>query len=644
MPSHPLEAVYDGSSGRHPYETCHSGSKLTPAPTARLAFVLDRLGVDLETYIGLRSRSVANGSTLAEEIVQGGHATERQIADLIAEALSLLTEDPDADVTILKDSRGASRQGRHHLVATTSGCATRAYIAPDLMTLDQVAEAMPTEAWERESIRIATPASIASIRLTETLQERSDAARLSLAADLNRWSARDVMTGFQGGVLTALVLGLGAAIVVWHQHIGVAFHLLFTFVAFACTAFRAVVFWQSPRAGCQAVEMVAEPDVGPPPVYSVLIALHHEAEMAESLVAAMAALDWPASRLEVLFVCEATDPETVTAVERAIVRHPNFSVVVVPASEPKTKPKALNFALPLTRGEFVVLYDAEDIPHPGQLREAWARFRRSDDSLACLQAPLVVTNGASGWRQAHYTMEYAVLFRMLLPWLARRSLPLPLGGTSNHFRRKHLVSAGGWDSHNVAEDADLGLRLSRLGFQTGTISSPTLETSTVRWRDWRNQRTRWIKGWIQTWLVHMRDPRLTTRQLTGRGMAAFQIVFLGMVASSFANLALVTQLMVLIAAGVLLESGFENAWLYGLDALNLVAAYIVFGLSFMRVARPDERPLAGKLWLLGAYWAVVSYAGLRAISQLWRTPHLWEKTPHSSSHGFEGPRLLAGPS
>nr|WP_280528887.1 glycosyltransferase [Aureimonas jatrophae] len=426
----------------------------------------------------------------------------------------------------------------------------------------------------------------------------------------------------------------------WGSGVGLGLHIGFTCVAFLCTGFRAIVLLGSRS---QNETNTAAPDDGEPttfPVYSVLIALHREADMAEPLVHAMAMLDWPTSRLEVFFVCEATDPDTIAAIERAIAPYPHFSVVVTPASQPTTKPKALNFALPLTRGEFVVLYDAEDIPRPDQLRDAWATFRRSNDTLACLQAPLVVTNGDSGWRQAHYAMEYAVLFRMLLPWLAARGLPLPLGGTSNHFRRDHLVSAGGWDSHNVAEDADLGIRLARLGLTTGTISSPTLETSTVRWPDWRNQRTRWIKGWIQTWLVHMRDPVLTTRQLGLGGMVAFQIVFLGMVASSFAHIALLTQLAGFAVYGGLLEAMPSHGWLYAIDAVNLVFACLVFSASFLRVASPNEQRLASKLWGLWAYWALVSYAGIRAIWQLWRSPHLWEKTPHSS---FGAVPALSGP-
>src|SRR5690606_32601106 len=122
-----------------------------------------------------------------------------------------------------------------------------------------------------------------------------------------------------------------------------------------------------------------------------------------------------------------------------------------------------------------VLYDAEDRPHPFQLIEAWQRFRESGEDLACLQAPLVISNRRESWISAMFAFEYSALFKGILPWLARQRLVVPLGGTSNHFRRSTLESVGGWDPCNVTEDADLGLRLRRLGYRIGTITSPTYE-------------------------------------------------------------------------------------------------------------------------------------------------------------------------
>ncbi|HEY9056854.1 MAG TPA: glycosyltransferase [Aurantimonas sp.] len=175
------------------------------------------------------------------------------------------------------------------------------------------------------------------------------------------------------------------------------------------------------------------PPSEPPPLYSVLVALYQESAVVDRLVRALSALDWPASRIEVKLICEGDDAATIRAVERAIAGRSQFELVVVPPCEPRTKPKALNYALPLTAGEFLVLYDAEDEPDPGQLREAFRRFRRGTADLVCLQAPLVVRNGADNWLAGIFALEYAALFRRFLPWLARHGFPVPLGGTSNHF-------------------------------------------------------------------------------------------------------------------------------------------------------------------------------------------------------------------
>src|SRR5262249_40834782 len=155
----------------------------------------------------------------------------------------------------------------------------------------------------------------------------------------------------------------------------------------------------------------------------------------------------------------------------------------------------LNYALAGARGEFVVIYDAEDRPHPDQLRAACSQFAASPDDVVCLQAPLVISNGGASWVSAAVSLEYSALFFVLLPMLARRRMPVPLGGTSNHFRVAELRASGGWDPYNVTEDADLGMRLHRLGYRCGVIDCPTYEDAPATFRVWLNQRTRWFKGW-----------------------------------------------------------------------------------------------------------------------------------------------------
>ena len=236
------------------------------------------------------------------------------------------------------------------------------------------------------------------------------------------------------------------------------------------------------------------------PVYTVMIALYREAAVATQLVRSMSKLAWPAERLEVFYLCEADDRDTIEALHN-ISMPPNHRIIEVPPGLPRTKPKALNYGLQFASGAFVVIYDAEDRPHPYQLREAFAGFAAGGPRLACLQAPLIVTNAANGWLSRMFAFEYLVHFRGLLPHLAQERLPLPLGGTSNHFRRQILNLVGGWDPYNVTEDADLGIRLARFGYRCGVLTCGTLEDGPELWKEWLPQRTRWQKGWMVTALV-----------------------------------------------------------------------------------------------------------------------------------------------
>ncbi|MBB3935953.1 glycosyltransferase family 2 protein [Aureimonas phyllosphaerae] len=595
-----------------------------------VAEALARLGLDAERFDAACRLAERNGSSADEELIAAGVIDEATLARTLAAVLGLRFEPIRDDASLLRDGRGAFDASERHAKTCDTAMRPRLYLAPRLDRLEGLARRVARAPELATTLRIATLSDIAAKRGAASASERSTRARLSLAADHNRWSARDVLTPAQAAVAVLVLVALAHA---WFAAPGpfwFAAHATASLCALCFTLFRLRVLVGTALAARPRPALPANRrTVAPAPIYSVLVALHREAAMAEPLARAMAALDWPRSRLEVFFVCEANDPETIMAVERAIAGEANFSVIATPRTNPTTKPKALNFALPLTRGDYVVLFDAEDRPDPGQLRAAHAAFEASSASLACVQAPLVIRNAANGWLETLFALEYAVLFRAILPWLARRGLPLPLGGTSNHFRRAALVEAGGWDSHNVAEDADLGIRLSRLGYRIGTIASPTSEIAPSRFLDWRNQRTRWIKGWCQTWLVHMRDPRLACRQLGPRAFLTFQILFGGMIAASlmhvmFAGHLLAAAYAYLVHGEIYLSAGVLAA----VDALNIALAYAVFILTARLVANEAERPLLPRLWSLWFYWLIVSLAGLRAIGQLFHSPHMWEKTPH----------------
>jgi cellulose synthase/poly-beta-1,6-N-acetylglucosamine synthase-like glycosyltransferase len=206
----------------------------------------------------------------------------------------------------------------------------------------------------------------------------------------------------------------------------------------------------------------------------------------------------------VKFVLEPDDKATGLAFARLNLGPP-FEIITAPRFGPRTKPKALNVALALARGEYTVVFDAEDAPEPNQLRRAVAAFTAGDDKLACLQASLTIDNTADNWLACMFTANYAGQFDVLLPGFTALRLPFPLGGSSNHFRTSVLRTTGGWDPHNVTEDADLGIRLHRLGYRAAALPSATYEEAPARFVPWLKQRTRWYKGWMRTY----QDERLS---------------------------------------------------------------------------------------------------------------------------------------
>jgi hypothetical protein len=387
-------------------------------------------------------------------------------------------------------------------------------------------------------------------------------------------------------------------------------------------------------SGCHAVCDGATPQEGLAeaklPVYSVLVPLYREAGVVADLVRALEALDYPRARLEVLLVLEAEDIETQAALLDPGLP-PGFRTVVVPELGPKTKPKALNYALHCARGDYVVVYDAEDRPEPDQLRRALEAFRHGPPELGCVQARLNVYNPDRSWLTQQFTLEYSGLFDAILPALARLGLPIPLGGTSNHFRRETLIAAGGWDPFNVTEDADLGFRLARSGWRTAVLASTTWEEAPASLGGWFRQRTRWLKGWIQTYLVHTRAPRRLGAELGVKGALAFHILMGGLVMLALLHPLLYALLAWQAASGQLLGPAetAADAAVRVMAWVNLAAGYAtsiaVGAASVWRRGRPH---LMLSALLMPLCWLLVSAAAYRALWQLATDPYRWEKTDH----------------
>lgn len=365
------------------------------------------------------------------------------------------------------------------------------------------------------------------------------------------------------------------------------------------------------------------------PVYTIVIALYKEAPVARQLARALDRLDYPRAKLDVKFVVESDDAETAAALRAHAPRAPH-EIIVAPEGAPRTKPRALNVAMPFARGSHVAVFDAEDLPEARQLRWAAALFARLPDDVACLQASLAVDNGALNWMTGLFALEYAALFDVHNKGLAALGLPLFLGGTSNHFRIDALREIGFWDAFNVTEDADLGLRLSRAGFGVRTFASETYEEAPATFVALLKQRARWQKGWMQTALVHCRHPLRLVAELGLRRAGAVLATFAGGFLGPLLGPLLSARLVYDAAYGRLLtpETPFEIArgtlWCFlALSGAGAIVWPLLVGMRRRRLTALWPSLLFLPLWLL-----MLSLAAWRALIELWRRPFHWDKTEH----------------
>ncbi len=363
------------------------------------------------------------------------------------------------------------------------------------------------------------------------------------------------------------------------------------------------------------------------PIYTILIPLYREVEVLPQMINAMRQMDYPRSKLDIKIVMEADDTATIEAA-KAMQPEGCFEMILVPPSEPRTKPKACNYALRFARGEYVTIYDAEDLPDPQQLKRVVRRFRNAPADTVCVQCRLNYYNRDRNLLTKLFAIEYAAWFDYMLVGLEALKLPIPLGGTSNHIARQRLLELGEWDPYNVTEDADLGIRMAVAKYRTLTLDSLTLEEAPVGIWAWIKQRSRWVKGYLQTWLVHMRSPFRLYQQLGARGFWGFQLFIGG-------------PCFVFLSTPILLT--ISLLWHFGLFDLKhpylplaMVTSLLVFGyglvmhLAFaLRVLRDTGwKQMHSALLMFPFYWLLHSLASFRGLYQLITRPHYWDKTTH----------------
>ena len=368
------------------------------------------------------------------------------------------------------------------------------------------------------------------------------------------------------------------------------------------------------------------------PVYTILVPLFRERAVLSQLTGELLRLDYPADKLDIKLIFESVDPDTL-AYARTMGLPPHFEFIVVPDCQPRTKPKAVNYALHFARGDFVVIYDAEDCPDRDQLRKALAAFASGPPNLACVQARLTIHNASENWLTKQFAIEYAALFSGILPALQRLGLPIPLGGTSNHFRASALKWLGAWDAFNVTEDADLGMRLYRHGYVCRMLDSETCEEAPCGFRSWLYQRTRWLKGWMQTYFVHMRRPLKLWRQLgTGRFLG-FQVMVGGLIFSALVHPLFYALIALKISAGTPFfdPAGVLGLYVWLLALFNVAIGYLASMALSLIALRQRKTRFVLHILFMPLYWLLISLAAYRALFQLINRPFYWEKTEHGLS-------------
>ena len=652
LPSHGMARPRTTARPKRP------GTRVEPPPSASLPFHLSflheaalrpqdgRAGAGSDRLVEARSQDVASASRpdAATQAILAQQIDETSYYRLAAEKLGIpFTTDlpPDA----FEPAGSAIRLDQLHaldwllarpfarLPGLTHHPNTRLVSAPRGAALDRLAARLQREPDLKRRLCLTTPTALANAH-------RERARRRAIGEQVFRLRDRypHLSAHFRPGLrqaafaLCAVAIAFIGALI--QPNLAITFNF-FTIMLFLTLAFlRLMAWWELPLLNRTEAQQAEELETAGAsmrvwPSYTVMVPLYHEAEVVPDLLRALSRLDYPRAHLSIQLLVEEDDEATRRAI-KAAAPPPPFEMVLIPAEGPRTKPKALNYALSFVSSDLVVIFDAEDRPHPNQLREAAIRMHQGGPELGCLQGRLAIDNAEAGFLSRNFAIEYAALFDGLLPFLAEERLPVPLGGTSNHFRTSVLKRIGGWDPYNVTEDADLGLRLSRLGFRIKVLLSDTWEEAPESYETWVKQRTRWFKGWMQTWLVHMRRPLTLWRQLGRSGFVAFQILIAGMLISALIHPIFIVTFATTFATIALKTSANTPLFWYLAIAngINLLIGYLGAMLLAHRAAKKRYGYRFHDMITLPLYWLMMTPAAWRALFQLMHKPHHWEKTTH----------------
>lgn len=470
-----------------------------------------------------------------------------------------------------------------------------------------------------------------------------------------RESAYARMTPYQYLALFCLADFLIVGLVIdWHATLVFVISVL-TIIYFADLLFNLFLIYQSYfRKGeinfnKKQIEKMKDTDW---PIYTILCPLYKEWDVLPQFIDSMSKLDYPKDKLQVMLLLESDDTESIAKIQMMDLPE-YFEMVVVPDSLPKTKPKACNYGLTKARGEYTVIYDAEDIPEPLQLKKAILAFKKGAKDIVCIQARLNFYNPTQNILTRLFTIEYSLWFNLVLTGLQSINAPIPLGGTSNHFRTKDLLHLNKWDPFNVTEDADLGIRLMKRGYRTALLDSYTMEEANSRPLSWIRQRSRWIKGYIQTYYVHMRDPKTFFTGGNIHNFLAFQLIIGAKIFSLTVNPLMWTMTIAYFVfkpfTGHFIESLFLTPIFYMAIVSMFIGNFLYMYYYMLGAAKRDEWELVPFALLTPIYWLAMSAAALMAGWEFIFKPHYWHKTQHGlhlntdddDYQGFDGEPQIA---
>jgi cellulose synthase/poly-beta-1,6-N-acetylglucosamine synthase-like glycosyltransferase len=478
---------------------------------------------------------------------------------------------------------------------------------------------------------VATSWDVRNLVLTVFRKAIADEAANELFRQNPGLSARVVFSRGQKIGLIALGVVTLAALVVWPVPTVITVLTIVSLAFLGSTVFKFLVAMRGAkydvveRVTRQQVEALTDAEL---PTYTVLVPVFKEANIVPQLVGNLGKIDYPADKLEVLVLIEEEDHLTRDAYLGSN-PPPNFHIVTIPKGTPQTKPRACNVGLFFASGEFLVIFDAEDAPDPDQLKKCVVAFRRGGPKTVCVQAALNYFNADENVLTRMFTLEYNYWFDYMLAGLDAADLPIPLGGTSNHFRTQALIELGGWDPYNVTEDADLGIRSSALGYRVGVVNSTTMEEANTSIPNFIRQRSRWIKGYMQTSLVHARRPVALIREIGLRRFASFTLLIAGTPITFLGVIPLYVLTFFTIFIPTEWLSPFFPVWLLWITLVNFIIGNSA--MVYLSMMGPYKRGTFDLiLWSLlnPVYWILHSIASYKALWQLLFKPHYWEKTEH----------------